>query len=155
MIVAEHILDSIGKTPLLKLNKITADKDLEIWCKLEYYNPTGSLKDRIYKKMIEEAEKRGELKPGMTILEASTGNAGISAAFIGAVKGYKVIVCMPGGMSEERKKTMRAYGAELIFTPGGESDVDLVIQKVREMKEKEPGKYWEPAQFDNPDNWRA
>lgn len=155
MIVAEHILDAIGKTPLVKLNRVTAGKNVELWVKLEYFNPTGSLKDRIYKRMIEEAEKRGELKPGMIILEASTGNAGISASFVGTVKGYKVIVCMPEGMSEERKKTMRMYGAELIFTPGGESDVDLVIQKVNEIKEKEPDKYWVPAQFDNPDNWRA
>lgn len=155
MIAAKNILEAIGKTPLVKLNKITEGTDLELWCKLEYFNPSGSLKDRIYKRMIEEAEKRGDLKPGMIILEASTGNAGISAAFVGAVKGYKVIVCMPEGMSEERKKTMRAYGADLIFTPGGESDVDLVIEKVREIKEKEPGRYWVPAQFDNPDNWRA
>lgn len=155
MIVAHTILDAIGRTPLVKLNKVTEGTSAEIWCKLEYFNPSGSLKDRIYKKMIEEAEKRGELKPGMTILEASTGNAGIAAAFVGAVKGYKVIICMPEGMSEERKKTMRAYGADLIFTPGGESDVDLVIAKVQEIKASAPDKYWIPAQFDNPDNWRA
>lgn len=153
----KSILDAIGNTPLVRLNKIPGEEGVKanVWGKLEFYNPTGSLKDRIYKEMILGAIKRGELKPGMEILEASTGNAGISCAFIGTLLGYKVTIVMPEGMSEERKKIMRAYGADIIFTPGGESDVDLCIKKIQELKEQSPGKYWEPAQFSNPDNIAA
>lgn len=153
----KSILDAIGNTPMVKLNRIPQEEGVKanIWCKLEFYNPTGSLKDRIYKEMILGAIKRGELKPGMEILEASTGNAGIACAFIGTLLGYKVTIVMPEGMSEERRKTMQAFGAEVILTPGGESDVDLCLEKIRELKEKSPGKYWEPAQFSNPDNIAA
>ncbi len=119
------ILDVIGRTPTVRLQRVAVDSSAEIFVKLEYYSPSGSLKDRIYLAMIGEAEKRGDLKPGMTILECSTGNAGIACAFVALVKGYRCIIVMPEGMSEERKKMDRAYGAELVFTPGGESDVDL------------------------------
>lgn len=149
------ILDSIGRTPTVHLQRVTADSSADIYVKLEYYSPSGSLKDRIYRAMIEEAEKRGELRPGMTLLECSTGNAGIACAFIAAVKGYRCIIVMPEGMSEERKKMDRAYGAELVFTPGGESDVDLALRKLQEIRESAPEKYWVPAQFDNPDNVEA
>jgi len=149
------ILDSIGRTPTVHLQRVTADSSADIYVKLEYYSPSGSLKDRIYRAMIEEAEKRGELRPGMTLLECSTGNAGIACAFIAAVKGYRCVIVMPEGMSEERKKMDRAYGAELVFTPGGESDVDLALRKLQEIRESAPEKYWVPAQFDNPDNVEA
>lgn len=155
MPVARNMLYAIGKTPLVRLRKVTRGLKPRILCKIEYFSPSGSLKDRIYFEMITRAEERGDLKKGMTILECSTGNAGIACSFVGALKGYKVIIVMPAGMSEERKKIIRAYGATIIETPGGESDVDLSIQKLREFKSKEPGKYWEPAQFDNPDNIAA
>jgi len=151
----DSILEAVGRTPTVRLQRVAADSSAAIFAKLEYYSPSGSLKDRIYRAMIGEAEKRGELKPGMTLLECSTGNAGIACAFIAAVKGYRCIIVMPEGMSEERKKMDRAYGAELVFTPGGESDVDLALEKLREIRASDPDKYWVPAQFDNPDNVEA
>ena len=155
MPVARNMLYAIGKTPMVRLRKVNRGLKPKILCKLEYYSPSGSLKDRIYFEMISCAEERGDLKKGMTILECSTGNAGIACSFVGALKGYPVIIVMPLGMSEERKKIIRSYGAKIIETPGGESDVDLAIQKLREIKSQDPGKYWEPAQFDNPDNISA
>ena len=149
------ILDAIGRTPLVRLNRVTAGLQPAIYAKLEWYGPSGSLKDRIYLHMFEQAEQRGELKPGMTVLECSTGNAGTACAFLAAVKGYRCIVVMPVGMSEERKKLMQAYGAELVFTPGGESDVDLSLQKLRELRAADPARYWVPGQFENPDNVAA
>ncbi len=148
------ILDAIGNTPIAKLSKIPLSEKLqsEIYAKLEFFNPTESLKDRVYKEMILDAVKRGELKPGMEILEASTGNAGISCTFIGTLLGYKVTIVMPEGMSDERKKLIRAFGGELILTPGRESDVDLCLKKIDQLLEGNKGKYWFPAQFTNPDN---
>lgn len=148
------LFETIGRTPLVRLSRITA-RGARITVKLESTNPSGSLKDRIYHEMIERAEERGELRRGMTILECSTGNAGIACSFVGARKGYPVIIVMPRGMSEERKKLIRAYGATIVETPGGESDVDLALEKLAAMKQAEPGLYWEPAQFSNPDNIAA
>ena len=127
----------------------------EVYAKLEWYSPSGSLKDRIYYNMVLKAEERGELRAGMTVLECSTGNAGIACAFVSAVKGYPCVVVMPEGMSDERKKLMRAYGADLVFTPGGESDVDLALDKLEEIRSASPERYWVPAQFDNLDNKRG
>ncbi len=152
---AKSILETIGYTPLVRLNRVTEELKIELLVKLEYFSPSGSLKDRIYLNMVEKAERRGELKPGMTILECSTGNAGIACAFIAAVKGYPCIIVMPEGMSEERKKMDIAYGAEMIYTPGGESDVDLALQRLEEIRRRDPEKYWVPSQFDNPDNIEA
>jgi len=149
------VLDAIGRTPLVRLQRVTDELDADILMKLEWYGPSGSLKDRIYLHMFEEAEKSGDLKPGQTVLECSTGNAGSACACIAAVKGYRCVVVMPSGMSEERKRLMRAYGAELIFTPGGESDVDLSLTKLQEIYASDPGRYWVPAQFDNPANISA
>ena len=104
---------------------MTAGITPPVHAKLEWYSATGSLKDRIYLHMFERAEARGDLRPGVRVLECSTGNAGIACAFVAAVKGYRCTIVMPEGMSDERKKIMRAYGADLVFTPGGESDVDL------------------------------
>jgi cysteine synthase A len=147
-------LDIIGNTPIVRLSKIPAEEKIkaEIFAKLEAFNPTESLKDRIYKEMILAAIGRGDLKPGMEILEASTGNAGIACAFIGTRMGYKVTVVMPEGMSEERKKMIKAFGGDLILTPGAESDVDLCLDKIDELLRKSKGKYWVPSQFSNPDN---
>jgi cysteine synthase A len=151
------ILDIIGNTPTIRLSKIPAAEKIkaEVFAKLEFFNPTESLKDRIYKEMILGAIKRGDLKPGMEILEASTGNAGIACAFIGTRLGYKVTVVMPEGMSDERKKMIKAFGGGLILTPGAESDVDLCLDKIEELLKRNEGKYWVPAQFSNPDNPRA
>jgi cysteine synthase A len=129
--------------------------DAHILVKVEWFSPSGSLKDRIYYNMFRKAEERGELKPGMTVLECSTGNAGIACSFVAAVKGYKCIVVMPEGMSEERKKMDIAYGTKMVYTPGGESDVDLALQKLEEIRSENPSQYWVPAQFDNADNIEA
>lgn len=152
---AEGILDLIGRTPTVRLQRVGSGASAELFAKLEYFSPSGSLKDRIYYAMITEAERRGDLRPGMTILECSTGNAGIACSFVAAVKGYRCIIVMPEGMSEERRKLDQAYGAELVFTPGGESDVDLALAKLAEIRASDPARYWVPAQFDNPDNVEA
>ena len=144
--------EAIGRTPLVKLGRVTADVVPPIYLKLEWYGPSGSLKDRIYLHMFERAEARGDLKPGMRVLECSTGNAGIACAFIAAVKGYRCTIVMPAGMSDERKKIMRAYGADLVFTPGGESDVDLSLKRLDEIRGGDPTGYWVPGQFSNADN---
>jgi cysteine synthase A len=150
----DNIFDTIGFTPMIQLTKIPYSEGINssILVKLEFFSPSGSLKDRIYLNMFDEAEKRGDLKPGMTILECSTGNAGISCSFVSAVKGYPCIIVMPQGMSEERKKIDLAYGAQMIYTPGGESDVDLALDKLEEIRIKNPDKYFVPAQFENYDN---
>jgi cysteine synthase A len=150
----DTILGMIGRTPLVKLNKIPKlyEVNADIFVKIEYVNPTGSLKDRIYYEMITKAIQNGLLNQGMEILEASTGNAGISCAFIGKLLGYKVTIVLPAGMSQERMKIIKAYGAEIITTPGAESDVDLCLEKIRELKEANPGKYWVPDQYSNPNN---
>src|SRR5262245_38863131 len=154
MKIAQSFLDLIGNTPLLVLNRGEPEGPT-IAAKIEYFSPSGSLKDRIYREMIERAEERGDLRRGRRVLEGSTGNAGIACSFIGALKGYPVTIVMPVGMSEERKKLIRAYGAEIVETPGGESDVDLALERAAQMKREHPGLYWEPAQFDNPDNVAA
>ena len=153
--VAGSLLEAIGRTPLVRLNRVTAGLDAEVLVKVEWFSPSGSLKDRIYYHMITQAEARGELRPGMTLLECSTGNAGIACSFIAAVKGYPCIIVMPEGMSDERKKMDVAYGTRMVYTPGGESDVDLALQKLDEIRRQDPGKYWVPSQFDNPDNIEA
>jgi cysteine synthase A len=152
---SKSILDTIGCTPLVRLRRVSREVRPEILVKLEYFSPSGSLKDRIYLNMIEKAERRGQLKPGMTILECSTGNAGIACSFVAAVKGYPCIIVMPEGMSEERKKIDLAYGAQIVYTPGGESDVDLALEKLEQIRRSDPEKYWVPSQFDNPDNIEA
>jgi len=146
------IAAAVGITPLVRLNRVTSGVKPAIYVKVEWYGATGSLKDRIYLHMFERAEARGELKADIRVLECSTGNAGIACAWVSAVKGYPCTIVMPEGMSEERKKIMRAYGAALVFTPGGESDVDLALERLREIRDAEPGTYWVPGQFDNPDN---
>jgi cysteine synthase A len=151
----ESVLDAIGRTPLVRLQRVVADLDAEILMKLEWYGPSGSLKDRIYLHMFEEAERNGDLSAGKTVLECSTGNAGSACACIAAVKGYRCLIVMPSGMSVERKRLMQAYGAELVFTPGGESDVDLSLEKLQEIYASDPEQYWVPAQFDNPGNIAA
>jgi len=153
--ILDNALEAIGNTPLIKLNKVTGNTAANICVKLEYVNPSGSLKDRVVYQIVKSAEQRGELKPGMTLLEGTTGNTGIATAMVGAVKDYKVIIVMPEGMSEERKKTIRAYGAELVLTPGAETDVDLVLEKVEEIKKKYGDTVFEIGQFYRDDNLLA
>lgn len=150
--VTQDVFGAIGDTPLVEVTSASNEADTAIYAKLEYFNPSSSIKDRIYREMITAAIDRGTLEPGMEILECSTGNAGIACTFVGTRLGYDVTVVMPQGMSEERKKVIRAFGGDLIETPGGESDVDLAIEKVEELLEEHPGRYWFPNQFTNPDN---
>jgi cysteine synthase A len=149
------IAQAVGRTPLVKLNRVTADVRPPIYLKIEWFGPSGSLKDRIYLHMFDRAEARSELRPGMQVLECSTGNAGIACAFVSAVKGYPCTIVMPEGMSDERKKIMRACGATLVFTPGGESDVGLSLATLEEIRAADPRRYCVPGQFSNADNVEA
>jgi cysteine synthase A len=148
------MLHAIGRTPLVRLRRIEP-RGHELLAKVEWYGPTGSVKDRIYAFMLDRAERRGELRAGMTILECTTGNAGIACAAVAAIKGYPCVVIMPEGMGEERRKMIAAYGAELILTPGGESDIDVALARMEQMRKAQPGKYFVPAEFENPDNIEA
>lgn len=112
--VINNVIDLIGNTPLVSLEQMTG---LSIFAKAEFLNPGGSIKDRVAKNMVEQAERSGRLKPGMTIVEPTSGNTGIGLAFVGVRKGYQVIIVMPENMSEERKKIIRQLGAELVLTP--------------------------------------
>ncbi len=152
--VCENIAEACGLTPVVRLNRIPKEEGVasEIFVKVEYFNPSGSLKDRILYRIIKEAIDSGRLKPGMTIIEATTGNTGIATAMMGAIFGYPVKILIPEGMSEERMKIMRLYGAELILTPGAESDVDITLRKLQEIVSMEPDKYFVVSQYDNPDN---
>ena len=152
--ILHSLLDRIGNTPLFHLQKVNPYAGVRILAKLELHNPSGSPKDRIAKSMIEEAEKRGDLRPGMTIIEATTGSTGIALSMVAAIKGYKMLVVMPRGMSEERKKMMKAYGAEIIYTEGAGTDMDEGVQLARKMA-KEHDDYWMANQFSNPDNTKA
>lgn len=142
-----NILNTIGNTPMLRLEKIT---DFPIYAKAEYFNPGGSVKDRVAKHLIEKAEKSGELKPGMVIAEATSGNTGIGVTFVGVHKGYRVIIVMPENMSEERRKIIRAFGGELICTPA-EQSLNGCLAKLEELKKEIPDLYI-PGQFTNPAN---
>jgi cysteine synthase A len=148
----DSVTEAIGRTPLVRVRRVTSGVRPPVYLKLEWYGPTGSLKDRIYLHMFNEAERRGTLATGMHVLECSTGNAGTACAFVAAVKGYPCTVVMPEGMSDERKKLMRAYGATLVFTPGGESDVDLALERLEAIRATDPARYWVPGQFSNADN---
>ena len=145
----------IGNTPLLELTKIEKEFSLKahIFAKIESLNPTGSAKDRAALWMINEAEKRGELHPGATIIEPTSGNTGIGLAQVAVGRGYKVIIVMPDTMSEERRKLMKAYGASLELTPGAEGMAGS-IRKAEELKSKIPGSFI-PNQFENKDNAKA
>jgi cysteine synthase A len=155
MAIANTLSETVGNTPLLRLTQVTQGIKPLIAAKCEFFSPSGSLKDRILVHMVESAERDGRLSPGMTIIEGSTGNTGISAAMVAAAKGYRCIIVMPEGMSLERRRAIQAYGAELILTPGGESDVDLVLKKVKELSANNPGRFWQVGQFENQENPRA
>ncbi|GAA4076032.1 MAG TPA: cysteine synthase A [Bacilli bacterium] len=149
MKVANSIADLIGNTPIVKLNRLTGPEDAEVYAKLEYMNPGSSVKDRIALAMVEAAEKAGHLKEGSTIIEPTSGNTGIGIAMVAAVKGYKAILVMPDTMSLERRNLLRAYGAELILTPGS-GGMNAAIKKAKDLSEEHG--YFMPQQFENEAN---
>src|SRR5437899_2098110 len=150
----DHIYDSIceviGRTPIILLNRIPKDGWAEMLVKLEFFNPGGSVKDRIGLSMIEAAEREGKLMPGGTIIEPTSGNTGIGLAMVAAAKGYKVILTMPEDMSVERLNLLRAYGATIILTPRNDA-MQGAINKAEEIRREHPG-YFMPQQFRNPAN---
>jgi len=148
--IAENILETIGNTPLVKLNRVGKDLPGTILVKLEFFNPMSSVKDRIGASMVEAAERDGQLKEGMTIVEPTSGNTGIALALVGAAKGYKVVLTMPDTMSVERRKLLLALGAELVLTPG-EKGMPGAIQKAEELLAENSGWYM-PQQFNNQAN---
>jgi cysteine synthase A len=148
---AATLLEAVGRTPLVRLNRVVPE-GLEVLAKVEWYGPTGSVKDRIYREMLARAEARGELRPGMTIVECTTGNAGIACAAAAAIMGYACVIVMPEGMSIERKRMIETYGATLELTPGAGTDIDLAFARMREIVDADPGRYFFPGEFENPDN---
>ncbi len=151
----EGVLDLIGNTPLLRIERIAARlANVEILAKAEWCNPGGSVKDRPALSMIKAGLSSGELHPGKTILDATSGNTGIAYAMIGAALGYPVKLFLPYSASQERKRILQAYGAELVMTPGDEG-TDGAICRVRELAAAEPKKYFYPDQYSNPANWQA
>ncbi len=145
-----NIVETVGKTPLVKLNRVTAGLDATIALKLEYFNPLGSVKDRIGMAMIEAAEANGTLTKDTTIIEPTSGNTGIALAFVAAAKGYKLILTMPETMSLERRTLLAMLGAKLVLTPGAEG-MKGAIARAEEMVKNTPGA-WMPQQFNNPAN---
>ena len=150
----QSVMDRIGNTPLVEISKLNPNKKVTILAKLESANPGGSIKDRTALSMIENAEKRGDLRPGKVILEATSGNTGIGLAMVAAAKGYKICLAMSEAASEERKKILRAMGAELIFTPAP-LGTDGAIEVAYRMLRENPEKYFCTDQFNNPDNVEA
>ncbi len=148
-------MDRVGNTPLIRLDGINADvPHVELYAKAEWTNPGGSVKARPALAMIDTGERTGELQPGQTILDASSGNTGIALAMIGAAKGYPVTICLPANADEVCKRTLRAYGAELVLTDPMEAS-DGAIKKAQELHDADPERYFYPDQYNNPANWRA
>ncbi|WP_369350516.1 cysteine synthase A [Streptococcus hillyeri] len=145
--IYNNITELVGKTPIVKLNNIVPEGAADVYVKLEAFNPGSSVKDRIALAMIEQAEKDGKITPGDTIVEPTSGNTGIGLAWVGAAKGYKVVIVMPDTMSIERRKIIQAYGAELVLTPGSEG-MKGAIAKAHEIAEERNG--FVPLQFANP-----
>ncbi|OUM95520.1 MAG: cysteine synthase A [Thermobacillus sp. ZCTH02-B1] len=148
--IVNSVVELIGDTPLVRLNRLVPEGSAEIYVKLEYQNPGASVKDRIAISMIEEAEKEGRIKPGDTIIEPTSGNTGIGLAMVAAAKGYRAVLVMPETMSIERRNLLRAYGAELVLTPGSEG-MNGAVRKAEELLAQNPG-WFMPQQFKNPAN---
>lgn len=148
--VVNNVTELIGDTPLVRLNRIVPEDSAEIYLKLEYQNPGASVKDRIAVSIVEEAEKEGRLKPGDTIIEATSGNTGIGLAMVAAAKGYKAVIVMPETMSLERRNLLRAYGAELVLTPGSEG-MNGAVKKAEEILKENSG-FFMAEQFKNQAN---
>ena len=152
--VADNILQTVGYTPMVRINRLCPNPAVNIYAKLEGFNPTGSIKDRIAVQMIEDAEKSGALKKGQTIIEPTSGNTGIGLAMIGVVKGYDVVIVMSDAVSVERRKIIRSYGSKVILTPG-EEGTDGAIRLARKMVADNPEKYFMPDQFANAANYQT
>jgi len=148
-ISVKNILELIGNTPVVKLNKLNDKNSAQIYCKLEFFNPLGSVKDRIALHMIEEAEKNNLIHPGNTLIEPTSGNTGIGLAYIAAVKGYKMILVMPDTMSKERIKILKALGAKVLLSDGSKG-MKGSIEKAEKLKNEQG--YFQPGQFTNPAN---
>jgi cysteine synthase A len=148
--IYSDITETVGGTPLVKLNRLPGASSATVLAKLEFYNPSSSVKDRIGIAIVDAAEASGELKPGGTIVEGTSGNTGIALAMVGAARGYTVILAMPETMSKERKILLRAYGAQLVLTPGPEG-MRGAVEKAQEIVAATPGAIW-ARQFDNPAN---
>jgi cysteine synthase len=146
---ATHVFDLVGKTPMVRINKMNPNPRVEIYAKLEGFNPTGSLKDRIALRMIERAEEQGKLTKDKTILEATSGNTGISVAWVAALKGYRCTIVLPESASDERKKILKVLGAKLIFVS---TEIEA-IKKAREIAKN--AQYFMADQFANEMNWKA
>jgi cysteine synthase A len=151
MRIYSNVTELIGNTPLVKLNRLTAGAKAQVIAKLEFYNPAHSVKDRIGVSMIDAAEKAGLIKADTVIVEPTSGNTGIALAFVCAARGYKLILTMPETMSKERRAVLRAYGAELILTPGPEG-MGGAIKRAEDLAASDPAKYFMPQQFNNAAN---
>ena len=151
MKIANNVTELVGNTPLVKLNRVTEGAEATVLAKLEFFNPGSSVKDRIAVAMIDAAEKAGKINKNTTIVEPTSGNTGIGLAMVCAARGYKLIITMPETMSRERRMLMRAYGAELVLTPGPEG-MGGAIAKAKELAEANPDSFFIPQQFENPAN---
>jgi cysteine synthase B len=152
--IGKSILDTIGNTPMVRINRLCPNPDVNIYAKLEGFNPTGSIKDRIAYAMVEQAERDGLLTKGKTIIEPTSGNTGIGLAIVGIVKGYPVEIVMSEAVSVERRKIIRSYGAKVILTPA-EQGTDGAIRLAHKLVNENPGKYYMPDQFSNAGNYMA
>ena len=152
--IGRTIVEQIGNTPLLRLRDAAIPQGVEVYAKLEFFNPGGSVKDRPARRMIEDGEREGRLVPGKTILDSTSGNTGIAYAMIGASKGYHVKLAMPANVSRERKAVLAAYGAEVVYTDPSELS-DGAILEARKIYESDPDSYFKPDQYNNPSNWQA
>src|SRR3982750_55421 len=152
---AEPLLETVGNTPLIRLERISGEfPGIEILAKAEYFNPGGSVKDRAALNMVLDGERSGKLNHSRTILDSTSGNTGIAYAMIGANRGYKVALVLPGDGSEERKRLLKAYGAEMVFSDPAEGS-DGAIRVVRKLYMEDPDRYFYPDQYNNPANWKA
>lgn len=149
--IYDNIVDTVGNTPLVRLKRLTKDLAGEVLVKVESFNPAGSVKDRIGVSMIEAAERAGRLRPNTVIVEPTSGNTGIALAFVAAAKGYPIILVMPDTMTIERRDLLKAYGAQVVLTPGSEG-IKGAIAKAEEIRASDPATYFVPQQFGNPAN---